>query len=266
MGLSRVRGAHTAPNGAFGTQASAERGPIVVWVPQPSPPRGAAAHTLPRAPTGSSEPQAPPRSHVLATESQGQQDQIPAALQRGTAGAGESRARRLRSRSPRSTQTVTGAPWRTARPPGPAAPCGPGGVPQAGDISSPHVGPCPHGTPGTKRCQHHGTGAGWAPVLHPGTGTGLVPVGSPGKDSASPQPPLKPPKIAQLPPPRQLPASSSPLPTDDPGGGREGAGGPNPPRAHLALPARLGLAQPPPARTAPTARPPARPPSLQGAR
>lgn len=73
----------------------------------------------------------------------------------------------------------------------------------------------------------------------------LVPVGSPGKDSASPQPPLKPPEIAQLPPPRQLPASSSPLPTDDPGGGREGAGSPNPPRAHLALPARLSLAQPP---------------------
>lgn len=168
--MSRVRGAHTAPNGAFGTQASAERGPIVVWVPQPSPLRGAAAHTLPGAPTGSSEPQAPPRSHVLVTKSQGQRDQIPPALQRGTAGTGESRARRLRSRSPRSTQTVTGAPWSTARPPGPAAPCGPGGVPQAGDISSPHVGPCPHSTPGTKRCQHHGTGAGWAPVLHPGTG------------------------------------------------------------------------------------------------
>lgn len=63
----RVSNARTAPNGAFGTQASAERGPaeagspVVVQIPQPSPLRSAAAPTLPRAPMGSSEPQAPPQ-------------------------------------------------------------------------------------------------------------------------------------------------------------------------------------------------------------
>lgn len=83
--------------------------------------------------------------------------------------------------------TVTGTPWRAARPPGSHCAARPQEAPPAGgtsySICRVHVLTAPRGL-------SIASGTGWVPVLHPGTRVLLVLVGSPGKDSASPQPPL----------------------------------------------------------------------------
>lgn len=151
------------------------------------------------------------------------------------------RVSRLRCLSPCSAQSrepLGGQP----DPLGPATPHGPGGPPQAGGISSPMWGPCPHSTLGTEHCQLAQDGPRCSILA---LGQCWSQWGHPARTVPAHSPPSTPPEIARLPPPRQLPAASSPLPTADPGGGKGGAGSSNPPQAHVALPAGLCPMQPP---------------------
>lgn len=181
---------------------------------------------LARTPPGWSKAWLPAGSPAAWPRAQGcqrQRDEALPALSLGQAGspaagpARHPRVSRLWCRSPCSTQSreplgeqpdPRGPAVAHGRPPGPVASPPQHGVPVLG---------APQGLSTASRHR-------MSPILHPGTAAVLVPASrvtqqGQGQPAAPPSTPLE---IAQLPPPRQLPAASSPLPTADPGGGTGG--------------------------------------------
>ena len=178
-----------------------------------------------RTPPGWSETQLPTGTLVPGTG-------VPMAAGRGSASPqpGPARLAHGWSRLPAPGRASSGAACPVAQsreplggqpdPLGPTAATQPWAAPQAGGISSLTQGPCLQSTSGTEHCQVAqdrpqrrsipAPGRCWS---HWGHLARTVPAHGP---------PSTPPEIAWLPPPRQLPAASSPLPTADPRGGKGG--------------------------------------------